>query len=124
MGYSNRVIQKAIREQMRGKVPDLNRLKREEKEALRIAKLHCRWDTEKGELCYKAFLYDLNNRELEICNFGNMSRAKAANVNNTIDFYNRTHKIILTRVSRDPRNVGMIKSVQKELSELVLGNER
>jgi len=76
MGFSNSVIQKAIKEQMRtGWVPDLNRIKREQQEAERRGQLLCRWDKDKqGRLCYLVYMQDMYGKDLPIHRFYQMRR--------------------------------------------------
>ena len=124
MAFNSRVMQQAIKEQMRGKVPDLNRIKREQQEAERLGKLSCRWDKDnKGKLCYAVYALALNGREISVHRFYNVSNVQVNVISNRINFYSRTHRVILSQLSRT-QNRGIIDRVKRDLDELVNFNER
>ena len=124
MAFSNRVIQQAIKEQMRGRVPDLNRIKREQQEAERRRTLTCRWDTDKhGKVGYCVFIKDMYDREHKVYQFTGISRAMAGAVKSKVEQYSRVHKIELSTVSRNPSSFAL-KKIGNELDSLVNGNER
>ena len=125
MGFSNSLIHKAIREQMRtGRVPDLNKMKREQQEAERRGTLSCCWNKDRqGRLCYGVYMEDMYGRELPIHKFYNVSSSMQSMIRDKVMRYSRMHKPILSQISRNPSQ-SLIQRVQKDLDEMVLGNER
>ncbi len=125
MGFSNKVIQQAIKEQMRtGRVPDLNRIKREQEEAERRGKLYCRWEKDKKlGLVYGVFMQDMYAHERKVHQFTNVSSVKANYINEKVSYFNRVHRNFLSSLTRNPSTT-MIQKLQKDLDGMVLGNER
>ena len=126
MGINSRVMNKAIKEHMRtGRIPDLQRLQREDREEQEMGKLSCNWDRDRsGKLCYSVFLYSqLHRNQIRVHSFPNIARNEVNRVNNLIQNYNRTHRNFLMTVSRNP-NTTNLKNLQKELDTLVNAIER
>ena len=126
MGISNRVIKKAIREQMRtGRVPDLQKLQRKDREEQLAGKLSCVWERNKnGKFCYNVYLYSqFHHNQIPVHSFLNVSRNETGRIDNLINYYNRNHRMLLLNVSRNPSTLN-IKNLQKELDTLVNAMER
>lgn len=118
MAFSNKVIQQAIKEQMRGRVLNLNRIKREQQEAERKGKLECSWNKdEKGRLFYGAYIKDMYDRRHCVYKFYNTSSSKAHMINAKIEQYNNVHRQFLSQMSRNP-NTEMIKQIQQDFDRL------
>ena len=114
MGFSNKVIQQAMREQMRGRVPDLNRIKREQQEAERKGKLECSWDKDKnGKLFYGVYLRDLYDKRQLVYKFYNTNTPKANMIKGKIEQYNATHRQLLSTMSRFP-STELLKRLHKD----------
>lgn len=111
-----------MRERMKGGVPDMNRIKREQQEAERRGQLSCRWDKDRdGRLCYLVHMEDMYGREQKLHRFYDVSDSRARDINSKIAWYNRTHRVFLSQWNPSVSNV---KILQKELDGLVNGNER
>ena len=97
MGFSSRDIQKAIKEQMRGKVPDLNRIKRERLEEENRGRLKCEWDKDKdGERFFGVYIKDMYNRTHCVYSFYNTPPQKARMIQGRVEQYSRVNKIFLS----------------------------
>ena len=117
MGFSNKVIQQAIREQMRGKVPDLNRIKRE----MEAGKLSCGWEKDqKGKLVYAVRLTDRHGMERTIHAFYNVKQNQVSMIRSKVEGYGRNYRIRLSQLSNMFNPQG-IKQVQDDLDRLVYG---
>ena len=125
MGFSNSLMHKAIREQMRtGRVPDLNKMKREQQEAERRGMLSCRWNKDRqGRLYYGIYMEDMYGKELPIHKFYNVSSSIQSMIRDKVMRYSRMHRQVLSQLSRN-QSTALVQKVQSDLDNLVLGNER
>jgi len=124
MGFSSKVIQQAIREQAKGKVPDLNRIKREQQEAERRGKLYCRWGKDRdGRLAFMVCMEDMYGREQKIFHFPNMSRAEAMAVKEKVDRYSRINRNLLASLARNPVTVS-VRRIQNDLEQFLPNHGR
>ena len=124
MGFNSKVIHQAIKEQMRGRVPDLNRIKREQQEKELEGTLSCSWGKDKnGRLFYGVKIMTMYGKEMDVHKFYDVSQALAREIQEKVIRYNRTHKPLLVQLSRN-QSVSLVKKVQKDLNELINVNER
>ena len=126
MGINSRVMNKAIKEHMRtGKFPDLQRLQREDREEQLIGKLTCKWERSKnGKPCLTVYIFSqFHHNEIPVHSFLDVSKNETNRINNLVNQYNRSHRMFLLNISRNP-NPLQIKNLQKELDTLVNAMER
>ena len=118
MGFSSRDIQKAIKEQMRGKVPDLNRIKRERLEEENRGRLQCEWvKDEEGRPFYGVYLKDMYNRTHCVYGFYDVSSQKARMIQGRVEQYSRMNKIFLSQLSRNVTRDG-VKRIHRDFDRM------
>ena len=116
--FNNKVIRQAVREQARGRVPDLHRIKREQEAQERQGKLSCRWATEKGKRCYMVSICDMYNREVPIVRAEGISEAMARKISSDVAQYNKTNRNRLSMVAKNP-SPNNVKSLADHLERVV-----
>ena len=116
--FSSKDIQKAIKEQMKGKVPDLNRIKRERLEEENRGRLQCEWvKDEEGRPYYGVYLKDMYNCTHCVYGFYDISSQKSRMIQARVEQYSRVNKIFLSQMSRNFNTDG-VKRIHRDFDRM------
>lgn len=115
MGFNSRVIKQAIREQMMGRVPDLNRIKREQDAGV----LELFRGRDKKEF-FGIRIKDRYGNFIVVHKLYNVPPEKIGQLRGMVDRYSREYHIRLSQLS-DTKNPAGLRQIQDDFDRMVYG---